>query len=157
MSATLQPHPAAELFPLMSGADFAGLVDDIRVNGLREPIIVYRDQILDGRNRYRACRQLGLEPQTALWDGVGTPEAFVVSMNLHRRHLNESQRAMIAAKLATRTHKETLIPDAANRPKLEVQIRPSMTANESAELLNVGRQSVFDAKKIWAEGTLAVC
>ena len=69
--------------------------------------------------------KLGLEPQTALWDGVGTPETFVVSMNLHRRHLNESQRAMIAAKLATRTRKETLIPDAANRSKLEVQIRPS--------------------------------
>ena len=58
------------------------------------------DRILDGRNSYRACLQLGLAPRFQPWDGAGTPEAFVVSNNLHRRHLNESQRALVAARLA---------------------------------------------------------
>lgn len=94
-------HPAAEVFPPMSGEEFDGLVADIRKHGQREPIILFAGSILDGRNRYRACQQLGIEPLTVEWGGEGTIEAFVVSKNLHRRHLNESQRAMVAERLAT--------------------------------------------------------
>jgi len=96
----LKPHPAAEIFPLMTGAHFDALVADIKQNGQREPIIIYNDTILDGRHRYKACLQLGIDPVTTAWEPKGTPEAFVISKNLHRRHLNESQRAMIAKKLA---------------------------------------------------------
>ena len=52
------------------------------------------------RNRYLACQRAGVGPRFTEWDGVGTPTAFVISKNLTRRHLNTSQRAMIAAKLA---------------------------------------------------------
>jgi hypothetical protein len=51
----LEFHPLANIFPLIEGKDFADLVDDIRLNGLHEPIVLYRGQILDGRNRYCAC------------------------------------------------------------------------------------------------------
>ena len=58
----MQPHPAAEIFPVMSALDFDTLVADIKQNGQLEPIVVYSDTILDGRHRYRACQQLSIEP-----------------------------------------------------------------------------------------------
>src|SRR3954452_5080563 len=97
-------HPVAELFPLMRGSAFDELVADIAANGLREPIWLYDGKIIDGRNRYAGCAKAGVEPQFRTWDGKGCLAGFVVSQNLHRRHLNESQRAMIAAGLATRGH-----------------------------------------------------
>ncbi|HQU46522.1 MAG TPA: hypothetical protein PK867_27190, partial [Pirellulales bacterium] len=91
-------HPAAELFPLMRGPEFGLLVEDISEHGLREPIVIYQGLVLDGRNRLRACETTGVEPRFVEWDGVGSPLAFVLSRNLHRRHLNEGQRAVIAAR-----------------------------------------------------------
>jgi hypothetical protein len=88
-------------FPPMSDEAFAALVADIRENGLREAIVLYEGKILDGRNRYRACTEVGIEPITKQWDQRGDALSFVVSKNLHRGHLNESQRGMVAAKIAT--------------------------------------------------------
>jgi len=48
-------HEIANLFPMMQPDELADLVADIKVNGLIEPIILYEDQILDGRNRWLAC------------------------------------------------------------------------------------------------------
>ena len=94
-------HPAAELFPVMDEAAFAALVADIAAHGQREPILIYDGQVIDGRHRLRACEQLGLEPLVRqVSAGDGDPFGLVVSLNLHRRHLTESQRAMVASKLA---------------------------------------------------------
>jgi hypothetical protein len=57
--------------------------------------------ILDGRNRYNACKMAGVEPHFEDFGDVADPLAAVVSLNLQRRHLDPSQRALIAAKLAT--------------------------------------------------------
>jgi hypothetical protein len=93
-------HPIAEIFPLLEGPQFHELVTDIRQHGLREAIVLHSDgRILDGRNRYRACLAAGVEPAFRTWDGQGSLIAFVVSLNLHRRHLSESQRGLVAARL----------------------------------------------------------
>lgn len=84
-------HPAANLFPLMNGDEFTALVRDIAEHGQREPIILHEGMILDGRNRYRACAELGLKPECREWCG-DDPLAYVVSLNLHRRHLTREQR-----------------------------------------------------------------
>jgi len=97
---TLEFHPLANVFPLLEGEEFDALVADIQASGLCEPVWLYEGQILDGRNRYRACQVLGIECATRDYLG-NDPLAFVLSMNLQRRHLDESQRAMIAARLAT--------------------------------------------------------
>ena len=91
-------HPAAELFPLMKGPEFGLLVEDIDEHSLREPVVMHMGLVLDGRNRLRACEIAKVEPRFVEWEGVGSPLAFVLSRNLHRRHLNESQRAIIAAR-----------------------------------------------------------
>ena len=54
-----QPHPHSEIFPLMEGDEFDGLVESIAKHGLLEPIVLYEGKILDGRNRYRAAREVG--------------------------------------------------------------------------------------------------
>jgi N6-adenosine-specific RNA methylase IME4/ParB-like chromosome segregation protein Spo0J len=97
-------HPLANIFPLIEGADFENLVADIKANGLNDSIVLHDEKILDGRNRYRACREAGIEPRFVPLEDGKDPVAFVVSANLARRHLSESQRAMAAVELATFGH-----------------------------------------------------
>lgn len=93
-------HPAAERFPLMSGADFDDLVRDIRAHGLRDPIVTYEGAILDGRNRLRACESAGVVPKTVEWDGAGlSPFDYVWSKNGARRQLPAGQKAAIRVQL----------------------------------------------------------
>ncbi len=96
----MKAHAYADLFPLLDGPELQSLADDIAANGLREKIWLYEGKILDGRNRWAACKLAKVEPQTREYRG-SDPLGLVVSLNLKRRHLNESQRGMIAARLAT--------------------------------------------------------
>jgi hypothetical protein len=93
-------HPAAALFPMMPAAELQQLAEDIKTNGQREPILLLDDLILDGRNRQAACELAGVEPcYEQAHVNSGTPAAFVISLNLHRRHLNTSQRAAVVARI----------------------------------------------------------
>ena len=95
----MKAHPAAEIFPLLYGKEFDDLVEDIEKNGLLTPIILHPDGgILDGRNRMRACEKAGVDPRFTTWRGQGSVMSTVISLNLHRRHLTASQKAMAAAK-----------------------------------------------------------
>jgi hypothetical protein len=85
-------HRLAELFPLLEGEEYDQLCDDIEEHGLREPIVICDGDILDGRNRYRACVARKVEPQFRELPESIDPFDFVVSANLHRRHLTPAQR-----------------------------------------------------------------
>ena len=141
-------HEVANIFPMMGDDEFAALKSDIAENGLREPIWTWNGQIIDGRNRYTACQELGIEPKSREWDGQGSPVSFVISLNLKRRHLNETQRATVAAKLANMTRggdkpsKQDKNFDSAN-----LQNR-NITQPEAAKLLNVSARLVADAKHV---------
>ena len=101
----MEAHPLAELFPPMSAEEFEGLKNSIRTRGYdkSEPVVTYEGQILDGRHRFRACLDLGLEAPTAAFSEPD-PLLFVISKNLSRRHLDESQRAMIGARASNLGH-----------------------------------------------------
>lgn len=92
-----EPHPVSELFPMMDNVALAGLIRDIKANGLQEPIVLWEGKILDGRNRLKACERAGVEPQFRELTECVSPLIYVVSANIHRRHMSVSQRAMIGA------------------------------------------------------------
>jgi hypothetical protein len=99
----LEPHPLAKAIPPMTEDEFDELVDDIEAVGLRDPICIYEGKILDGWHRYRAMKKLGRQLQDTMVfdfdpkvDGK-SPEAFVLSRNVKRRHLTKDQLAMFAA------------------------------------------------------------
>jgi len=135
-------HPAAAIFPLLEGAEFDSLVADIRANGLHEAVWLARDdRILDGRNRLRACEAAGVEPRFRTYEG-DDPLAFVLSLNLLRRHLDESQTAMVAARMAN------LEP---GRPSEKAQIC-AVSQGEAAERTRVSRRTVQHATKVLLGG-----
>ena len=89
---------------MLPESELEELAADIKSNGLRENITLYEGQIIDGRNRYAACKKVGFSIENAITKYEGSdPVGYVISTNLRRRHLDTGQRAMIAAKLATAT------------------------------------------------------
>lgn len=96
----LEFHPVANIFPLMTGAEYDALVSDIAEHGQHEAIWLYDGMVLDGRNRLRACMDLGIVPEFREYSG-DDPQAFVVSLNLHRRHLTREQRDEVIRQLRT--------------------------------------------------------
>jgi N6-adenosine-specific RNA methylase IME4 len=148
---TFPIHPLAELFPPMQGGDFHNLVDDIRKNGLRDPIITLNDAVLDGRNRMRACIVAGVPCHYEPYTGAD-PLGFVISRNLHRRHLSESQRSMVAAKLAGGGHGGARRPNQAANLPLETELA-RLTQAEAGGRLNVSERSVRHGRATLDHGT----
>ena len=139
----LQSHSTADAFPMLVGTHFAELVADIKANGVREPIVLHEAKILDGRNRYRAAQAAGVECPCTEYQGTD-PIKYVVSLNLRRRHLDESQRAWVAANL-------TKLKDG-ERPSQICE--PSVTRERAAEMLNVSPRSIDSARVVRDHGTI---
>jgi hypothetical protein len=86
-------HPFADIFPLMEGEEFKALVDDIGKNGLNETIALFEGKVLDGRNRERACAAAEVKPRYHQFRGTeADARAYVVSMNIRRRHLKPADK-----------------------------------------------------------------
>lgn len=143
LAAPMRYHPLADLFPLIDGAPFDELREDIRRNGLIEPIVLLDGMILDGRHRYLACREAGVPWKTVEFDG-GDPVAFVTSINLRRRHLNDQQRAMLARKLANMRQGQRT-----DLPAIEGRL---VSQQRAAELLNVSVAAVERASTVLERG-----
>jgi hypothetical protein len=114
-------HPAADLFPLMSESELRELGEDIKARGLVSPIIKCGDALLDGGNRLDAMELVGMKlgfakkgkllrlslANSRIVDGAanligefsGDPYDYVLSANLHRRHLNGEQKRELIAKV----------------------------------------------------------
>ena len=89
----MEIHAAANAFPMMDGNRFEELLQDISDHGLIESITVFDGQILDGRNRFKACEHLGIEPRYTSYDG--DPWQYAWSKNGQRRDLIAEQRYLI--------------------------------------------------------------
>jgi len=102
----MEPHPIAGLFPPLPDAEYQELVQDIRDNGQRDPITVWKENgnewIVDGCSRFKACTEIGAAVKVDYeeFSGDGEIFAFVMSRNMRRRHMGTSQRSLLAAELA---------------------------------------------------------
>jgi hypothetical protein len=92
-------HPAANLFPPMDDDAYYEFVGDVRARGLQQPIRTLKGAVLEGRHRLAACIAAKIEPRFEALPEDTDPFAYVVSANLHRRHLATSQKAIVGAKM----------------------------------------------------------
>lgn len=145
----IKEHPAASLFPMMDQEAYELFKADIKENGQREPITIWQGQLLDGRNRLKACEELGIKPAKFELGKDIDPVSWVLSHNLHRRHLDTSQRAMVAAKLAN-------LPVGTNQHAKEGTHKCAPSVEQAAELLNVSPRTVNNAKKVLDKGSVEV-
>jgi len=104
----MKVHAAAALFPMLEAEELKALAEDIRENGLTDPLIAWHPKLgeeavlLDGRNRLAACELAGVEPDWETFEGAEDEVVrYIVSKNIHRRHLTNSQREWVASGIAT--------------------------------------------------------
>lgn len=144
-------HPASEIFELMTGADFDNLVADIKKNGLLQPIWLHPDgSILDGRNRYLACKAAQVIPFFRKWDGKGSAADFVWSLNFARRHLDDGARQMAAARYAIELEREAKERQAAigtanltgKSPPIGGDFEVGLSAEKAAEKFGLTQRTV---------------
>lgn len=89
---TGEVHPAAEGWRLMTDDEFTSLVEDIAANGLLDPIILTSSgQLVDGRNRLRACAEAGVEPTFVALPADADPFAVAVAKNEHKNYTTGQQ------------------------------------------------------------------
>jgi len=138
-------HPLCEIIPPCTDEEFKELKEDIKKNGLQMPIKIFDAKILDGRSRHKACLELQGEGHPVEFKKeyfTGDANAvieYVISMNVKRRHLSASQRALIAARLVT----TTLGGDRS------VKLPTEITQEQVAKLAGVATKMVTDAKAVW--------
>ncbi|MEM6401615.1 MAG: DNA methyltransferase [Cyanobacteria bacterium P01_D01_bin.116] len=146
----LKCHKFVSLFPRMTKDQFGQFKKDIAVNGLYIPILVLKNTnlIIDGRHRYEACVASGIEPKIEYFPGKNDNRVLlkIVSLNSSRRYLSESQRAAVAAELATLIREDTLKQNSSiNLRNYKISVR------EAAEKLNIASKTVEAAKTIKAQ------
>jgi N6-adenosine-specific RNA methylase IME4 len=162
----LKAHPFADMFPMIGKEDYPAFKLDIEISGLADQVILLDGLILDGRNRYRVLKELGREanPENYInFADLGlamTPFDYVISKNMQRRHLNESQRAMIAARAATMRQGERtdLSPDAPLNADAPLDVTapsahmPKVSQGDAAAMFKVSERMVTGANKIIKNG-----
>lgn len=164
----MKAHYLATYLPELGMAELKELAADIKENGQKEAIVTIKDEvsgetvILDGRNRFAACMIAKVKPKLRKFgseksDGKD-PRAFVISQNIHRRHLNDTQRALAAGEMAAQS--------APGRPKGQEEAKDATGGNgeaaaaptvatqaEAAEIFDVPQPTVKKAAKVAKSGS----
>ncbi len=143
----LKVHEMAAIFQEMDESEYTQLRDSIKEIGQIEPIVLLDGKILDGRNRYRACLELNIEPKLKNVSSKVDPISYVLARNLYRRHLDESQRAMIGGRVATLRH------GGARKPNISKDFQDANSRiSETAKKLNVGGRGLNCARAVLERG-----
>lgn len=141
---TTPAHEYAELFPLHEGPALWEMSDDIKKHGQQEPILLFQGKILDGRRRELACFRAGVEPKYKPFKGTDDEAlTLVISKNLHRRHLTESERGFVGNSVAKFRE---------GRPGKTAPIG-AVSQQEAADMVGVSRRTVQRAKQVEDSGS----
>jgi hypothetical protein len=132
-------HSLAEIFPVLGEQHLEALAKDVAARGLLDEIVLCDGKILDGRCRYLACERAGVAPKFREYVG-DDPLGFVISQNVHRRHLTRHQRLFAAARAAA-------LPVGSN------QNTPGLPIGRAAQVFEVSERSVARAKAVLRHGT----
>ncbi len=116
MAEQLNFHAYAETYPLLEGEEYESFKTDIAIGGVREAlkyrVVNGRKEGLDGRNRLRACADLGIPfPEEEVSVEDDDVENYIDSLNLHRRHLTREQRQDRVMRLRARGQSIRTIAD----------------------------------------------
>jgi ParB-like chromosome segregation protein Spo0J len=154
---TYTEHPISNMFPVLPENELNELADDIKANGLKQPIVIYQGKILDGRNRYEACKTADVQPAFTEYTGSNAT-SYVLSLNLQRRHLTPSQKAAVAvealphlekeAKQRQKQHRDTAPGKKQNTGGKNSTSDAGKARDIAARALKVNSRYVQDAKKL---------
>lgn len=142
-NAELEGHPFAAIFPMLAGEEAREFNAKVKADGVRVPVVLFEGKILDGRNRRRAAQLAGIMCPAEEYVGADALR-YVIALNLDRRHLTESQRAMVAAEA------EGFMHGGARRGE---KLNAAMKREAAAKLVNVAPRSVARAAKVKAKGS----
>lgn len=160
-----EAHPHAELLPLIDGKEAAIIKESIAAHGVKNPIVLFKGKVLDGRNRLILASEAGIKKEdipVREFDPAteGDPLAFVRRENLERRHLTQGQLGLVAAGIAkeiAKTLKDTAKPapattgsdgNSSNGQDAQAE-RPSHQARKvAAKIAGVSEDTVKQSQKV---------
>ena len=148
------PHaisPLAMAFPPLRPAQYARLLASIRAHGLRRPVVVWRDQVIDGVHRLKACLEAGVEPRYEYLDEDTDPFEYLADENVALRDMNQNQKALTAYLMSQ--HSTPGRPRATGENSANLR---SFGQDEAAKLLGVSARLVSDASRVLSEDSPAV-
>lgn len=147
-------HPYAEIFPLAEGEQREAFRESIARDGVKKPIVLIGDAILDGRTRYLDACAAGIPDSEIPWRQFGDepgdgddPLEFVVRENLDRRHLDDDQRRMVAARLVTLGR---------GRPRADIPANGGISVARAAQLAHADEAGTERARTVVTKGTSAL-
>lgn len=163
-------HEFGKILPPMSEEEFASLCDSIKSKGLKHPIVIYQDKVLDGWHRYNACKKIGVEGTFKEYEGDDTEALEEVQTSIEHRNLNKSQLGIVAGKFAIEQSKLLKVKEELRKSKTvesdcitsDTVVTPSFTIDYGTltttdqNIFNTGsngRAVVISAKKYGVSST----
>lgn len=140
-SGEMRWHPIACIFPMLPDDELAAMADDIRTHGQHESIVLFEGCVLDGRNRWLACKMAGVEPITKEFVGDKLAAlAFVWSSGVIQRHLTPGQIS------ACNAEREKL--DAKYAAEIEAMRKAAPKNNNAKKYGNPPEQIIVPVKRL---------
>jgi len=138
----MEAHNYADIFPMMTSKEYKELKRDIKENGQMDDIITYKGKILDGRNRFKVTTELGIKPNLSEYEG-DNPLQYVMSTNLKRRHLTDSQKAIVGGRY--KGYYSKLYPQGRHQVEL---VPPEKARDRAGEVVGVSGRYIDIAEEV---------